>query len=243
MSRLFIGTSGWSYAHWEGELYPKGTPSYQYLMHYLNHFDTVELNSSYYHWPHDSTFQSWHLRVPQEFTLSVKAPGALTHRQRLHAPEAWLERIARGLNFLKENAGPLLIQTPPSLSYDGPRLRYFLEQVSPSMRMAMEFRHPSWHNESVFSQLEDYGIAYCIMSGANLPCILRATTDFVYVRLHGPSTEALYADSYSEDSLDWWFSRIDEWREQGRDVYVYFNNDGDANAVRNARALRSRLNR
>jgi uncharacterized protein YecE (DUF72 family) len=102
----------------------------------------------------------------------------------------------------------------------------------------MEFRHPSWHQESIFELLEQHDVAYCIMSGAYLPCMLRATAHFVYARLHGPDPHHLYAGSYSEDNLRWWADRIREWLDMGRDVYVYFNNDGDGNAVHNADTLK-----
>jgi uncharacterized protein YecE (DUF72 family) len=107
--------------------------------------------------------------------------------------------------------------------------------------VAVEFRHPSWHDQEVFALLEDHRAAYCVMSGANLPCVLRATTDLVYVRLHGPDHHRLYAGSYSDADLAWWAGRIREWSRAGQDVFVYFNNDGDANAVRNARTLQALL--
>jgi uncharacterized protein YecE (DUF72 family) len=107
--------------------------------------------------------------------------------------------------------------------------------------VAIEFRHPTWHVEPIFDLLEEHGAAYCVTSGANLPCILRATADFVYVRLHGPDPRRLYVGSYSDDDLRWWAGRITEWRDQGRDVFAYFNNDGYGHAVRNAETLRSIL--
>ena len=103
--------------------------------------------------------------------------------------------------------------------------------------MAVEFRHHSWHCEEIFTLLAGHQAAYCVMSGAGLPCVLRATTDFVYVRMHGPDHDHLYAGSYPDADLAWWAERIREWAVDGRDVLVYFNNDGDANAVRNARTL------
>ena len=104
--------------------------------------------------------------------------------------------------------------------------------------MAVEFRHPSWDVEAVFALLERHGAAYCVMSGADLPCVLRATAPFVYVRLHGPDPQHLYAGSYSDADLRWWADRIGEWAAQGRDVFAYFNNDGHGHAVRNALRLR-----
>ena len=107
--------------------------------------------------------------------------------------------------------------------------------------MAVEFRHHSWHCEETFALLAEHRTAYCVMSGANLPCVLRATTDFVYVRMHGPDHDHLYAGSYPDADLTWWADRTREWSQAGKDVYVYFNNDGNANAVRNARTLHALL--
>jgi uncharacterized protein YecE (DUF72 family) len=107
--------------------------------------------------------------------------------------------------------------------------------------MAVEFRHPSWHCEEIFTLLELSGTAYCVMSGARLPCVLRATADFVYLRLHGPDHDHLYAGSYSDADLEWWAHRIREWEAAGKNVFAYFNNDGNADAVRNARSLISFL--
>src|SRR6185437_6692796 len=105
------------------------------------------------------------------------------------------------------------------------------------LRAAVEFRHPSWEREEAYALLERHGAAYCVMSGAHLACTLRATARFVYVRLHGPDREHLYAGSYSDADLRWWADRLREWSAQGRDVFAYFNNDGGGNAVRNAKAL------
>jgi uncharacterized protein YecE (DUF72 family) len=235
---VHVGTSGWSYAHWHGILYPPGLTPQQRLDFYLGRFATVELNSSYYRWPSDASFRRWRRWMPQNFLLSVKAPGLLTHRQRLYRPERWIQRISRALACLGERQGVLLVQLPPTFAYDHPRLAYFLDQLPAGVRVAMEFRHPSWHQESVFNLLEQHEVAYCVMSGAALPCILRATTNFVYVRLHGPDPYHLYAGSYSEDDLRWWAARIQEWIYSGREVYAYFNNDGEGNAVRNAETLK-----
>src|SRR5262249_10525715 len=236
-----IGTSGWSYDHWEGVLYPPGTPLAKRLDGYLQRFDTVELNSSYYHWPRDSAFVRWHERLPNGFLMSLKAPRGLTHVTRLYSPERWIKRITRGLTSLGPKLGVFLLQLSPQLAYDEARLAYFLQHWPRAFRLAVEFRHPSWHCEEVFAVLEKHGAAYCIMSGAHLPCILRATARFVYLRLHGPDPEHLYGGSYSEDDLRWWADRIREWRGMGLDLFAYFNNDWGGNAIRNAETLRGLL--
>ncbi|HEV2130459.1 MAG TPA: DUF72 domain-containing protein [Longimicrobiaceae bacterium] len=238
---VYIGTSGWSYDHWHGVLYPHGIPARDRLSYYLPRFRTAELNSSYYRWPTDAAFARWRRRFPEGSLLSVKAPRLLTHVKRLYAPERWLARISRSLARLGERRGVLLVQLSPTLPYDHPRLAYFLHQLPAGLPVAFEFRHPSWHQEAVFELLARHGAGYCVMSGAHLPCILRATAPFVYLRLHGPDPQQLYGGSYSDEDLRWWAERIREWVGMGRQVFAYFNNDGDGNAVRNAETLKRLL--
>ena len=235
---VHVGTSGWSYDHWDDVLYPAGTRPAARLDLYTRRFDTVELNASFYRWPRTATFASWRRRLPPGFVLSVKAPRGLTHAKRLYAPETWLERIAGCWHELGERRGVLLVQLRPDHERDDDRLDWFLARVPPWLRVAVELRHPSWHTDDVLALLERRGAAYCVMSGAGLPCLLRATAPFVYVRLHGPDHDHLYAGSYSEDDLAWWADRVREWQASGRDVLAYFNNDGHGHAVRNAARLR-----
>ena len=236
---IHIGTSGWSYDHWDGVLYPPELPRWHRLGHYVNAFRTVELNASFYRWPRDSSFASWRRRLPPGFRLSVKAPRGLTHGKKLYDPEAWIDRIARGWHELGDKRAVLLVQLPPALARDDARLDYFLGRLPDWIPVAVEFRHPSWHTDDVYRLLQSHGAAYCVMSGANLPCVLRVTSGIAYVRMHGPDHDHLYGGSYSDQDLAWWADRLREWRDAGIETYVYFNNDGDGNAVRNAQTLRS----
>jgi len=235
---IHIGTSGWSYDHWHGVLYPHGIKPWERLDYYVRQYHTVELNSSYYRWPSLAGFKSWQRRLPPGFLLSVKAPRGLTHAKRLYAPEKWMVRLRESWHQLGDKRAVLLVQLSPLFACDYDRLAYFLDQVPPWMRVAVEMRHPSWHHDAIFSLLERHHAAYCIMSGAQLPCILRVTAPFVYVRLHGPDHQYLYGGSYSDNDLHWWADRLREWHYSGKEVYVYFNNDGGGNAVRNASTLK-----
>lgn len=243
MAEVHVGTSGWSYDHWESVLYRPGLPVRDRLAAYLEAFGpgqpygTVELNASFYRWPREATFASWRRRLPAGFQLSVKAPRGLTHAKRLYAPEVWVERICSCWHQLGDRRGVLLLQLHPAHQRDDARLAYVLSRFPEWLRVAVEFRHPSWVDERVFGLLAEHGAGYCVMSGARLPCVLRATAPWVYLRLHGPDPEHLYGGSYSEDDLRWWAGRIGEWRAGGHDVYAYFNNDGHGHAVRNARRL------
>jgi uncharacterized protein YecE (DUF72 family) len=238
---IHIGTCGWSYNHWGGVLYPPDAQACDRIGVYTRSFQTVELNSSFYRWPRRTTFRSWRHRLPGAFQLSVKAPRGLTHAKKLYEPERWIERIAASWHELADKRGVLLVQLGPGQGRDDARLEYFLEALPPWIRTAVEFRHPSWNHDRVFALLEERAVAYCVMSGAHLPCVLRATAPFVYVRLHGPDEHNLYAGSYSGADLSWWAARVHEWAGTGRDVFAYFNNDGHGNAVHNALALRRLL--
>lgn len=241
MTSVHIGTSGWSYDHWQGVLYPAATAPWQRLGYYVQQFGTVELNSSFYKWPTTNAFKSWQRRLPPGFLMSVKAPRGLTHAKCLYAPERWIDRIKGCWHELGDKRAILLVQLSPRFAPDYKRLHYFLQHIPHWMRVAVEFRHPQWHTETTYQLLEQFGAAYCIMSGAHLPCMLRATAPFVYVRMHGPDRNYLYGGSYPDADLYWWKSRICEWQAQGKEVFVYFNNDGGGNAVRNAITLKRML--
>ena len=237
---ILVGTSGWTYDSWAGPFYAN-VPRRRWLEHYANRLPTVELNASHYRWPRDSAFESWRERLPLGFEMAVKAPRALTHARRLSSPERWAEIMDRGMRLLGDRGGPLLLQLPPTMERDDARLDHALRAIPSWIRVAVELRHGSWLDEGVFAVLERHRAAYVVMSGARLPCVLRATSETVYVRWHGPSHDHLYAGSYSEDDLRWWADRLREWAAAGHAVRGYFNNDEHGYAVENAQRLQQLL--
>jgi uncharacterized protein YecE (DUF72 family) len=236
-----VGTSGWSYDHWSEVLYEPALPANHRLARYAAEFDTVELNASFYRWPREASFSEWRHKLPAGFVMSVKAARGLTHGRRLRSPEVWVDRFSRCWHALGDRRGALLVQTHPAQLRDDAILDYFLGALPNWIKVAVEFRHPSWDDPAVYQLLEKHRAAYVVMSGAGLPCVLKATDQLVYVRMHGPDPAHLYGGSYSTDDLRSWADRIGEWQHGGHDVFVYFNNDGAGNAVRNARELRSLL--
>ncbi len=142
-----------------GEIEMIGTPPAAWLGHYVARFRTVELNASFYRWPRTATFASWRRRLPPGFQLSVKAPRGLTHAKRLYAPEVWVERMAACWHELGERRAVLLVQLHPAHERDDARLDFFLSTLPDWMRVAVEFRHPSWHDEGVYALLERHGAA------------------------------------------------------------------------------------
>src|SRR4030081_1241020 len=145
-----IGTSGWSYDHWVDVLYPRKASSLERLDAYAREFRTVEVNNTFYRWPKDEVFATWHDRLSEGFLVSAKASRELTHFRKLNDPEAGRERMEAGLVRLKEKRGVLLFQLPPHFGRDLDRLDRFLGVVPKGQRMAVEFRHPTWDVEETF---------------------------------------------------------------------------------------------
>ena len=232
-----IGTSGWTYPHWVRLFYPVDWPKSRWLEYYIEHFDTVELNASFYRLPLFKTFENWKARTPDRFIWALKANKYITHIKRLKEPEEPLERFYAAASGLKEKLGPILFQLPPSMRFETERFKGFCRCLDSSQRHALEVRHPSWISDELFSLLEQYNIAFCIADTAGrYPYHEVVTADFVYVRLHG-STK-LYASNYSEEELQMWARKIEGW---GKDTYLYFDNDFGGYAVRNAIRLKEIL--
>ncbi|GAA1388495.1 DUF72 domain-containing protein [Luteococcus peritonei] len=236
-----VGTSGWNYDDWSPEVYPPGLPKAKRRDVYASQFDTVELNASFYRWPAATTFQLWREALPEGFRMTVKAPKNLTHTGRLANLDAWHESFERDWAALGDRAGLFLVQLAPTHQVDLPLLDRFLAGPPAGMRVAVEFRHESWHTEDTQRVLREHRAAYVVMSVPRFPCHLWATTDLVYLRFHGPDAKKMYVGEYGDEAMHWWAERGREWQEQGRQVWAYFNNDYEANGVRDARRLRSLL--
>jgi len=215
--------------------YPDGLPQRKWLDFYSHHFDTVEVNNSFYRLPEKTTFESWRAQTPENFTFAVKASRYLTHIKRLREPEEPLQRLLDHSSGLEEKLGPILYQFPPGWVIDIPRLEAFLRMLPEGIRGVFEFRNESWHNDEVWALLSNYKAAYCIMDSPGLPLHLRTTTDFTYIRMHSGGEDT--GSNYTNDHLTLWADRITLMLERG-DVYVYFNNDYMGYAVRNAEELR-----
>lgn len=243
MPEVRVGTSGWNYDDWSPDVYPPGLPKAKRRDVYASQFDTVELNASFYHWPRPTSFQLWHDALPAGFRMTVKAPKALTHTGRLANLDEWRDILERDWATLGDRAGLFLVQLAPSHQADLALLDRFLGGLPASMRVAMEFRHATWHTDQTRQVLRDHGAAYVVMSGPQLPCHLWATAPFVYLRFHGPDAKKMYVGEYGDEAMAWWGERGREWLADGREVWAYFNNDYDANGVRDARRLRSELAR
>ena len=239
-SRAWIGTSGWSYDHWNGVFYPEDLPASERLAYYCRHFDTVEINNSFYHLPEADTLAQWRESVPAGFVFAAKASRYLTHMKKLKDADRHLPVFLDRMASLGKKLGPVLFQLPPRWHYNHERLQAFLDALPQGHRHALEFRDPSWINPQSQALLTRHNVAFCIYHLAGYQSPLTVTADFVYIRLHGP--DGAYAGSYSRQRLKTWAGRIRQWRDEGRDVYCYFDNDESGYAVANALQLRKMIN-
>jgi len=235
----YIGCSGWHYAHWRGLYYPKGLPASKWLQFYAQQFNTVELNNSFYRLPTEKAFVSWRESSPDNFAFAVKVSRFITHVKRLRnvesAPETFLSRA----RLLQNKLGPLLYQLPPNMKRNKEVLENFLSLLPREYQHVFEFRHDSWIDNAVFDILRQYNAGLCIFDMPGFTCPLVATSDFAYIRFHGSAN--LYASCYSDEELAGWAEKIADLGKNLKAIYVYFNNDAEAFAVKNAMTLMNYL--
>lgn len=240
MAGIRVGTSGYHYNHWRGAFYPEKLPQKQWLSYYLEHFDTVELNNTFYRLPTFEAMNAWRQNTPDNFLFAVKGSRFITHNLKLSRPENAIDNIIPRAEALGHKLGPILWQLPPKWKINAERLREFLETLPPYHRYAFEFREPSWLTAEIYALLERFNAAFCIYELAGFHSPVITTADVVYVRLHGPAARK-YQGSYEETTLRKWARQIESWHDVGRSVYVYFDNDQAGYAAHNALALRRML--
>ena len=250
LGKLYIGTSGWVYGHWEGIFYPNDLPSKDKLKYYSQYFKTAEVNYSFYHLPRPATYQKWYSQTPADFIFAVKASKFITHIKRLKGVKtAWRTFLENALN-LKEKLGPILFQFPPSFRVTEDnvrRLENFLKDIrnkiamAELLRIAMEFREKTWCNQKIYNLLKRYNVAWVIADSPRYPRADEVTADFIYIRMHGSQT--MFSSKYTKKELSLLAEKIKKWQKQGIDIYCYFNNDLHGYAIENARELLEFLKR
>jgi uncharacterized protein YecE (DUF72 family) len=229
---LWIGTSGWQYRHWRGRLYPAGLPTSRWLDRYVEAFDTVELNVTFYRQPKNEVFEAWARRVPDGFLFAVKASRFLTHIKRLRDPRDSVDRLMEGASRLGPHLGPILVQLPPDLEVERDRLAETLAAFPPEVRVTVEPRNRSWFTEPVMTILEEHGAALCWADRRGPLTPERSTAEWGYVRFHGG--RALPRSCYSREALETWVDRVRAGWSPSADVFAYFNNDHNGCAPRDA---------
>jgi len=229
-ARLHVGTSGFSYPEWRGTFYPEDLPAEEMLKFYSRTFPTVELNNTFYRFPRIAQVEEWRKATPRGFRFGVKANRLITHTRRLRDVDELVRLQLERVAGLKDRAGPLLFQLPPSLKRDVPLLRDFL-YLLPPMRRTVEFRHASWYTDEVFALLEEHHTTLTIMESDEDEPTLQFVGPFVYLRLHHYT--------YEPPVLRAWVKRIKEQLTRGRDVYAYFTHEEGTPGPAYAQRLRT----
>lgn len=233
-----IGCSGWFYWRWRGDFYPEELPTSAWFPHYASHFTTVEINASFYSWPTEATVKTWIRQAEgKPFIYTVKVCELITHVKRFEATKTLVKDFGFIADLLGSRMGCFLFQLPPGFHYSATRLKEILRQLDHSRRNVVEFRHVSWWNDDVYAAFRETGTIFCSCSGPRLPDQLIKTADDIYIRFHG--TRQWYRHDYSAEELSVWAKRIQE--SGATRVWVYFNNDYEGYATKNARLLSSLL--
>jgi uncharacterized protein YecE (DUF72 family) len=221
--RLHVGTSGFSYKEWKGSFYPEDMKPAGMLAFYARHFDTVEINNTFYRMPTATLLEQWAAEVGREFSFVLKAPQRITHQKRLAGAEEDTAFFFATAARLGERLGPALFQMPPHLKKDMGRLQGFLRTIPAGRRVALEFRHASWFDDEVAGALRGAGAALCVADTDEEPATgITATTDWGYLRLRQVE--------YDAAALVAWAARIkaQPWRE----VFVFFKHEDEGTGPR-----------
>lgn len=235
---LNIGCSGWFYWHLKGDFYPTQMPTNEWFSHYATHFGTVELNAPFYSWPTLASVQAWRKQAQgRDMIYTVKASELITHIKKFEGTATLIRDFGHIADLLGPLMGCFLFQLPPSYHYSPDRLRNILDQLDPTRRNVIEFRHASWWNDDVYVAFKESGAIFCSCSGPRLPDPVIKTADDIYIRFHG--VERWYRHDYSDGELADWAHRICE--AGAKRVWIYFNNDFNGYAIKNAITLRAML--
>ena len=236
--KIHVGCSGWFYWHWRGIFYPDTQRTDTWFRHYCANFDTVELNAPFYKWPKNATVKGWRRNAPDHFRYSVKVNRLITHEKRLQRTRMLVEEFYRIESILGDKMGCFLFQFPPSYKFTPSRLTSIVTQLDSKFRSVVEFRHKSWWRQAVYRAFRKRGLIFCSVSAPRLPDDLIATSDVIYVRLHGRSR--WYRHDYTGEEVKEWADRIEQSR--AHEAWVYFDNDREGFAIKNARMLIEELN-
>jgi uncharacterized protein YecE (DUF72 family) len=234
--RAYIGTSGWTYPSWRQHFY-RDIPRSHWLTYAASQFSALEVNGSFYSQIRPETYRSWAEQVPDDFRFALKGHRFITHYKQLRDVGESVARVLTQAQPLGHKLAVVVWQLPARTTLDLARLDGFLAVLArhPGVRHALELRHKSWFTDEVAARLAAARVASCLSDAPDFPLWPAVTTDLVYVRLHGHTRK--YASSYSPASLRRWAARTHAWRDEGRDVHVYFDNDAEGHAVANARTL------
>jgi uncharacterized protein YecE (DUF72 family) len=217
-AKIHVGVSGFSYPKWKGAFYSKETKSEEFLSAYSKRLDTVEINSSFYAPPRETTIRGWAEHTDERFRFSFKAPQLITHVMKLGEGSAEAAiRFSKSIGALGPRVGPILFQLAPYARADQKLLTQFLTKTSGIGRRVFEFRHESWLEDETFRLLEEHEVGFCIAETEDMKPVFRVTSDFAYFRLR--------KDAYDAGSVEKWGNEIRKVVKGLREGYVYLRHD------------------
>lgn len=239
MAKIFIGTSGFSYKHWGNNVfYPKDLKQPDWFDFYTKNFNTVELNVTFYRLQGPSFFKSLKERAPKNFTFTIKGSRYITHIKKLNDFEEPLKRLIDNALPLQQSLKMILWQFPANYKIHLSKIEKFCEFLKkeyPKVKNSFEFRESSWFSKEIYDILKKYNFSLVIAHSENWPLREVVTANYIYIRFHGSS---LYASNYSDKEIMEWANKIKKWQKEGKDVYIYFNNDAKGYAAKNALKLK-----
>lgn len=237
--KAFVGCSGFNYRGWKGKFYPADLPQNKWLEYYCSHFNTIEINATFYRFPTEKSLKTWYDKTPKDFVFSIKVPGTITHYKRFKETKEISEKFySLAGEGLKEKLHCVFFQLPPSLAYSDEMLNAILENADPDFKNVFEFRHASWWNNEVYKEFRKHNVIFCSSSFPKLPEDFVKTADDVYLRFHG--REELYKSSYNTKELKYWSDTAK--KEKVKTMYAYFNNTSFLASIDNAKEMNRLLN-
>lgn len=241
-TKIYIGTSGWNYDHWDEVFYPSDLPKSKRFEYYAKQFNAVEVNATFYRTFKESTYKKWHDKAPQGFRYILKVPRFVSHRKHLdEIDKNSIDRFVENINILKSKLGGLLLQIGPNTNADADELKSLLMLFGSSINIAVEFRKDDWFNDKIKNVLEDTGATFCDTDSPKYSFKEWITSDVVYLRLHGK--DKWYEYDYPNSELGKLAKRVEKYQKRKvKEIFVFFNNDFNGYAPLNALKLKEFLN-
>ena len=228
-TEYLLGCSGFYYNHWKGPFYPEKLAKAKWLQYYAQNFNTLEVNNTFYRFPSEKMLKAWYQKTPENFRFTLKANRAITHSRKFHNTEQLLANFYKLAYLLQEKLLCVLFQLPPFVHKNLELLETIVDQVDFKITNVVEFRHESWWDSEVYDFMKKKGLVFCAVSASELPETLVKTGSAIYIRFHGK--DGWYHHFYPEKELKEWADKIR--RQNAQRVFCYFNNDVNANAVKN----------
>ena len=236
---IHIGLSAYNNSYWIGIFYPEDLPASKRFEFYCRHFNTYEINATFYKFPTEKSMRAWYDKSPASFMFSVKTPKIITHFKRFNDVQNEIDEFYKLCREgLKEKLGFILFQLPPSFDYTPEKLNMIISSLNHDFKNVVEFRNISWWIPETFDALTKHGIIFCSVSYPKLPDTVISTTSTVYIRLHG--VPKLFYSGYSNDKLEEFKNEIQS-NDNINSAYIYFNNTAGNEGILNALQLKNML--